>query len=96
MAKDKMWNGIGWYGFIGPTTPTTEISLCSYELLQKMPTLYVLTKPNSQTTDYHMTAFLFYLDTTSWHHNSCRNFGISCLNMFLNGHALGVKNTPKH
>ena len=27
MAKDKMWNGIGWYGFIGPTTSTTDISL---------------------------------------------------------------------
>ena len=22
-----MWNGIGWYGFIGPTTSTTDISL---------------------------------------------------------------------
>ena len=27
MAKDKMWNGIGWYGFIGPTTSMTDISL---------------------------------------------------------------------
>ena len=28
MAKDKMWNGIGWYGFIGViTTSTTDISL---------------------------------------------------------------------
>ena len=27
MAKDKMWNGIGWYGFIGPTTSTTDVSL---------------------------------------------------------------------
>ena len=27
MAKNKMWNGIGWYGFIGPTTSTTHISL---------------------------------------------------------------------
>ena len=27
MSKDKMWNGIGWYGFIGPTTSTTDISL---------------------------------------------------------------------
>ena len=27
MAEDKMWNGIGWYGFIGPTTSTTDISL---------------------------------------------------------------------
>ena len=27
MAKDKKWNGIGWYGFIGPTTSTTDISL---------------------------------------------------------------------
>ena len=27
MAKDKMWNGTGWYGFIGPTTSTTDISL---------------------------------------------------------------------
>ena len=27
-AKDKMWNGIGWYGFIGIiTTSTTDISL---------------------------------------------------------------------
>ena len=27
-AKDKMWNGIGWYGFIGViTTSTTDISL---------------------------------------------------------------------
>ena len=26
-AEDKMWNGIGWYGFIGPTTSTTDISL---------------------------------------------------------------------
>ena len=26
-AKDKMWNGIGWYGLIGPTTSTTDISL---------------------------------------------------------------------
>ena len=24
-----MWNGIGWYGFIGPTTSTTDISLGS-------------------------------------------------------------------
>ena len=22
-----MWNGIGWYGFIGPTTSTADISL---------------------------------------------------------------------
>ena len=22
-----MWNGIGWYGFIGPTRSTTDISL---------------------------------------------------------------------
>ena len=28
MAKDKMWNSIGWYGFIGViTTSTTDISL---------------------------------------------------------------------
>ena len=28
MAEDKMWNGIGWYGFIGViTTSTTNISL---------------------------------------------------------------------
>ena len=28
MAKDKMWNGIGWYEFIGViTTSTTDISL---------------------------------------------------------------------
>ena len=27
MAKDKMWNGIGWYGFIGPATSTTDISI---------------------------------------------------------------------
>ena len=27
MAKDKRWNGIGWYGFIGPTTSSTDISL---------------------------------------------------------------------
>ena len=28
MAKDKMWNGIDWYGFIGGiTTSTTDISL---------------------------------------------------------------------
>ena len=26
-AKAKLWNGIGWYGFIGPTTSTTDISL---------------------------------------------------------------------
>ena len=27
-AKDKMWNGIGWYGFIDViTTSTTDISL---------------------------------------------------------------------
>ena len=26
-AKDKMWNGIVRYGFIGPTTSTTDISL---------------------------------------------------------------------
>ena len=31
MAKDKMLNGIGWYGFIGPTTSTTDISLGSFE-----------------------------------------------------------------
>ena len=24
-----MWNGIGWYGFIGPSTSTTDISLNS-------------------------------------------------------------------
>ena len=29
-AKDKMWNGIGWCGFIGViTTSTTDISLSS-------------------------------------------------------------------
>ena len=27
MTKDKMWNGIGWYRFIGPTASTTDISL---------------------------------------------------------------------
>ena len=27
MAKDKMWNGIGWYEFIGPTTSATDIRL---------------------------------------------------------------------
>ena len=28
MAIDKMWNGIGWYGFIGViTTSTADISL---------------------------------------------------------------------
>ena len=27
MAKYKMWDGIGWYGFIGPATSTTDISL---------------------------------------------------------------------
>ena len=26
-AEDKMWNGIGWYGFIGVITSTTDISL---------------------------------------------------------------------
>ena len=25
--SDKIWNGIGWYGFIGLTTSTTDISL---------------------------------------------------------------------
>ena len=25
MGKDKMWNGIGRYGFIGPTTATTDM-----------------------------------------------------------------------
>ena len=30
MAKDTMWNGIGWYGFIGAITIyTTVISLLS-------------------------------------------------------------------
>ena len=24
-----MWNGIGWYGFIGPTTSTTDIGLAN-------------------------------------------------------------------
>ena len=28
-----MWNGIGWYGFIGPTTSTTDISLGIFKLL---------------------------------------------------------------
>ena len=28
MAEDKIWNGIGWYGFIGViTASTTDISL---------------------------------------------------------------------
>ena len=28
MAEDKMWDGIGWYGFIGViTTSTTDINL---------------------------------------------------------------------
>ena len=32
-AKDKMWNGIGWYGFIGLiTTSTTDISLTKMKL----------------------------------------------------------------
>ena len=31
-AKDKMWNGIGWYGFIGViTTSTTNLSLMFVE-----------------------------------------------------------------
>ena len=31
-----MWNGIGWYGFIGPTTSTTDISLhAPKQILQK-------------------------------------------------------------
>ena len=29
-----MWNGIGWYGFIGPITSTTDISLDSDEPVQ--------------------------------------------------------------
>ena len=32
MAKDKMWNGIGWLGFIGViTTSTTDISLSAHQ-----------------------------------------------------------------
>ena len=36
-SKDKMWNGIGWYGFIGPTTSTTDISLVffQYKILEE-------------------------------------------------------------
>ena len=35
MAKNKMWNGIGWYGFIGViTTSTTDISLGFFEKLK--------------------------------------------------------------
>ena len=34
-AKDKMWNGIGWYEFIGPTTSTTEISLLGVTIVAK-------------------------------------------------------------
>ena len=30
LAEDKMWNGSGWYGFIGAiSTSTTDISLQS-------------------------------------------------------------------
>ena len=29
-AKDNMWNAIGWYGFIDPTTSTTDISLVKW------------------------------------------------------------------
>ena len=39
-AKDKMWNGIGWHGFIGViTTSTTDISLSLSLIfvLQKVP-----------------------------------------------------------
>ena len=31
-----MWNGIGWYGFIGPTTSTTDISLGLPRSLEKI------------------------------------------------------------
>ena len=41
-----MWNGIGWYGFIGPTTSTPDISLGSDGIYQKFklihPSMYVL------------------------------------------------------
>ena len=40
MAKDKMWNGIGWYGFIGViTTSTTDISL-GYQQTAKVTTCW--------------------------------------------------------
>ena len=32
-----MWNGIGWYGFIGPTTSTTDISLARTQHLLFTP-----------------------------------------------------------
>ena len=41
MAKDKMWNGIGWYEFIGPTTSTTDISL----LLAMLERIYAAKRP---------------------------------------------------
>ena len=37
MAKDKMWNGIGWYEFIGVlTTSTTDISLTDKQCRQRL------------------------------------------------------------
>ena len=44
-----MWNGIGWYGFIGPTTSTTDMSViavplqkCDFETLDRIKVEYAL------------------------------------------------------
>ena len=37
LAKDKMWNGSGWYGFIGViSTSTTDMSNGSHVLFIKI------------------------------------------------------------
>ena len=45
LAKDKMWNGSGWYGFIGAiSTSTADVSLYLFreELVQILPVLDVV------------------------------------------------------
>ena len=42
-----MWNGIGWYGFIGPTTSTTDISLDVVQLSLGLNRLQILSEDST-------------------------------------------------
>ena len=44
MAKDKLWNGFGWYDFIGSTTSTTDIGLISHVCYMKFDFWHIFHK----------------------------------------------------
>ena len=53
-AKDKMWNGIGWYGFIGViTASTTDISLIVF--LQEFLKILLLYKSSKRQQTHEST-----------------------------------------